>query len=112
MVLLPKNVFVGRSRLKASIARGVASFNARASQTSDVMNRLTIEVDTVTTVYLEAKDRICKSQKSEEHVQKQIRNLTKLKQARQIMSEESIYEAGGYCILKALINIVYMFQLL
>ena len=91
MVSLSKTVFVGSSRLEASVARGVASFNAGASHTSDVMNRLAIEVNTVTTAYLEAKDRdrISRSQKSEEQVKKQGRekngDLSKLKQARQIM---------------------------
>ena len=88
--------------MEASIARGVASFNAGASHTSDVMNRLAIEVNTVTTAYLEAKDRdrISWSQKSKEQVNKQGRkkggDLSKLKPARQIMSEGSSYEAGGY----------------
>ena len=106
----PKTVFVGRSRLEASVSRGVASFNAGASHTSDVMDRLAIEINTVTTAYLEAKyrDRIYRSQKSEEQVRKQGRkkdsDFSKLKQARQIMSEGSSYEA--------LINIVYMSQLL
>ena len=88
--------------MEASVARGGASFNAGASHTSDVMNLLAIEVNNVTTAYLEAKDRdrISRSQKSEEQVKKQGRKkdggLSKLKQARQIMSEGSSYEAGGY----------------
>ena len=102
MVSLPKTVFVERSHLKASDARGVASFNAGASHISDVMNRLAIEVNTVTTAYLEAKDRdrMSRSQESEEQVKKQGRKkdggLSKLKQAHQTMSEGSNYEAGGY----------------
>ena len=102
MVSFSKIVFVGRSRLEASVAPGVASFNAEASHPSDVMNRLAIEVNTVTTAYLEARDRdrISRSQKSVEQIKKQGRkkdgDLSKLKQARQIMSEGSSYEAGGY----------------
>ena len=89
--------------MEVSVTRGVAFFNAGVSHTSDVMNWLAIEVNTVTTAYLEAKDRdrISRSQKSEEQVNKQGHkknggDLSKLKQARQIMSEGSCYEADGY----------------
>ena len=62
------------------------------------MNRLAIEVKTVTTAYLEAKDRdrISRSHKSKKQGLKKDGDLSKLKQARQIMSEGSSYEAGGY----------------
>ena len=88
--LVDKNVFCWK-----------VTFNAGSSHTSDVINRLAIEINTVTTAYLESKDRyiITRSHKYEEQVQIQgctkDGDLTKLKQARRIMSKGSSYDAGS-----------------
>ena len=64
----PKTVFVGRSHLDASTARGVASYPGHRNLRNKLRNR----------------------------AGKKDGDLSKLKQARQIMSEGLSYEAGVY----------------
>ena len=68
-ILLEDHSWRRLSLVKAVVAHGVASFNAGASHTSDVMNRLAIE-------HCDHCLPRCKTQTSEEHVKKQGRRKT------------------------------------
>ena len=53
----PKTIFVGLERIQTGVASGVSKFNSGALQLTDVMNKMSIEVTSITTSFLETKDR-------------------------------------------------------
>ena len=98
----PKTIFVGLERIQAGVASGVSKFNSGALQLTDVMNKMSIEVTSITTSFLETKDRarIMKAEKAAQHSFKAKRKkrdmAAKVVQAKLTHREGPSYAPGGF----------------
>ena len=98
----PKTIFVGLERIQAGVASGVSKFNSGALQLTDVMNKMSIEVTSITTSFLETKDRarIMKAGKDAQQSFKAKRKkqaiAAKVVQAKLTHRESPSYAPGGF----------------
>ena len=98
----PKTIFVGRHKLQGAAASAVAVFNGGASQLTQIMKEMAIEVNEVTYAYAEEKDRLCmqrasaRMSASSKIGRKDKQSEKKLERVQQVTEEGTTYAPGGF----------------
>ena len=98
----PKTVFVGRQKLHGAPASAVSCFNTGASQLTDMMERMAVEVNEVTMAWVEERDRqrivraSIRSEGQAKERRKERQEERKLERADQLQTEGQTYAAGAF----------------
>ena len=93
----PKTVFVGRHKLHGAVASAVSAFNTGASQLTDLMRRMAIEINKVTLAYAEEKDRVRMQRASKgAHEEEKERRLAKQARRKEERAADTLVEGPTY----------------
>ena len=104
--LSPKTIFVSRHKLQGAAASAVGVLNGGASQLTEIMKEMAIEVNEVTYAYAEEKDQLrmqgasARMTASFKIGRKDKQSEKKLERAQQVTEEGTTYAPGGFFVTK------------